>query len=142
MGNEQFGIDIHSVRSIERLTEITPIPQSENYIKGIIHLRNDVIPIIDLKKKLKMSDETTSNGMQIIIVHIDDMPIGLLIDEARDVLDINRKSIEKPKSAILTDDQAIEGIVKLESNLILLLKVDNMFHAEDLNRVYTTIKNI
>jgi len=140
LNNQQFGLDIEQVSSIERLIEITNIPQSERYIKGIIHLRNEIIPILDLKKKFNMTHNEYRHETKILIININKLQIGLLVDEAKDVIDVKKELIEKPMNIITEHNIAIEGIVKLHNELLLLLNMEKILHIDEIKSVVDSTK--
>ncbi|HLS36070.1 MAG TPA: chemotaxis protein CheW, partial [Bacillota bacterium] len=101
LGHEQYALDVNQIQSIERVMEITPVPQVENdYIKGIINLRGEVIPIIDLKENLNMGATEINNETRIIVTHFHEMSLGLLVDSASDVIDVDKTTIEASEQII------------------------------------------
>lgn len=137
LDEQQYGIDINRINSIERVMDITPVPKTQNYIKGIINLRGAVIPIIDLKERLDIGITEIEGQTRIMIVNLTtDFFIGLLVDAATDVIDVDASSIEKSPDIMDHSKQSvIKAIVKLEDNLLLLLDLQRILGDEDVEKL-------
>src|SRR5690625_6195396 len=92
--DEEYVLSIESVGSIEKVESITRVPGTADFVKGVINLRGIITPVIDLKQKFHQMDTEITEQSRIIIVHIDDMTVGLIVDEANNVIDINSNLIE------------------------------------------------
>lgn len=122
LNQEYYGLPIEKVISIEKIGEITRIPNAPDYIKGVINLRGEVIPVVNLKKKLNIGDNELNTNSRIIVVNEDEMVVGLIVDFSSEVLEIDREDIDKPPET--KDNQLIEyisGIGKTSDRLIILL---------------------
>lgn len=122
LNQEYYGLPIEKVISIEKIGEITRIPNAPDYIKGVINLRGEVIPVVNLKKKLNIGDNELNMNSRIIVVNEDEMVVGLIVDFSSEVLEIDREDIDKPPET--KDNQLIEyisGIGKTSDRLIILL---------------------
>ncbi|NLA90527.1 MAG: chemotaxis protein CheW, partial [Synergistaceae bacterium] len=96
LGKEEFGIDISQVREIVRLQNITAIPQSMDFVEGIVNLRGQIVPIVDLCKRFRVagSDETEESARRIIVAHIAEQNIGILVEGVSENLRIPDECIE------------------------------------------------
>lgn len=120
--NELYGIDINNVKTIEKVLTFTRVPNSENFIKGVINLRGDVVPIIDLRQKFSLPDKNIDNSNRIIIVEINDMLLGLMVDSSSEVMELSQDEIDNPSSiGEGTFEDYIKGIGKKNGRLIILL---------------------
>lgn len=136
LGEQKYGVDIEFVNSIERLTEITKVPNAPNFMKGIIHLRGDIIPIIDLKERLGMEGIKPTNQTRIIIIQMQNLQIGLLVDAATDVLDIDVAIVDTITAFHEgIDKEYIEGVAKLADVLLILLRLDKILQPNEYNQV-------
>ena len=122
LDEEYYGFPIDNVISIEKPSQSTRIPNAPDYIKGVINLRGEVIPIIDLRKKLGMEPSELDKNSRIIIVSSDEIFAGLIVDTSSEVLEINKENIDKPP----TDENNeyidyINGIGKTADRLVILL---------------------
>lgn len=121
---EEYAVSVDQVGSIERMQSITRVPQTAEFVKGVINLRGVVTPIIDLRNRFDMEETEYDNATRIIIVYLDDMEVGLIVDEAKDVIDINVNDIEPAPEVVDTVDvDYIEGVIKLEDRLLILLNL-------------------
>ena len=131
--NEEYGVPIDYVGSIERMLEITRIPNTPKFIKGVINLRGIVTPVIDLRERFGMETSEYSNRSRMIIVHIDDKEV---VDEANDVVDLSEDDIETPPEVIgSVDTDYVRGVAKLEHRLLILLNLDRVLSNEEVNQL-------
>jgi purine-binding chemotaxis protein CheW len=132
VGEEEYGLDILRVKEIIRLREFTRLPQSPSFVKGIINLRGDVIPIIDLRDKFGMIEAEYGETTRIIVVDLDDKLVGMVVDAASQVVRVPADQIDPPPPIIggLSAEYII-GVGKLEGRLIILLNIDWILSSEE-----------
>jgi purine-binding chemotaxis protein CheW len=137
ISKELYGIDIMDVQEIIRIAEVTPIPNSPMFVDGIITLRGEIIPIVDLCKRFNLEkltfteDEELSRG--IIVINVDDMTIGIIIDQVNRVLPINSSQIQPPPQMISgIGSEYIQGVVKLDDVLLIMLNIQKLFSKKEL----------
>ena len=130
INEEEFGLDILKVQEINRMVEITRVPNTPDFVVGVIHLRGKVIPIIDLRARLGMPDRAYDKDTRIIVVELEGKVIGFIVDKVNEVLRIS-KSITEPPPPMAggVNSDFITAVGKLENRLLILL---------DLNKVLTT----
>lgn len=132
LGQEYYGIDILNVKTIERLTSITRVPNSPPYVKGVMNLRGEVIPVIDMQERFRLSSGEYTNETRIIIVNIEDVVIGMIVDSASEVLSIPWESIdEAPKVVDGISEDFVSGIGKLSSRLVIILNLRRVLGFSD-----------
>ena len=95
--DEEYGVNIFHVQEIRNLVDITRVPFSASYIKGVINLRGSVLPVIDLKKRLGLEQTPYTDKTRIVTVMIGDLPVGMLVDAVTEVLTIRTKLVETKK---------------------------------------------
>lgn len=131
--DEEYGVPVEQVRSIEKVLHITRVPRTESFVKGVINLRGVVTPIIDLRKRFGLAEEDYTENTRIIIVVLEDMEVGLIVDAANDVIDISINSIEPPPDVVgAIEVEYINGIAKLDKRLLILLDLEKVLNPEDL----------
>lgn len=132
LGDERYGVDILNVSTISEYLEITRVPDAPNYVEGMINLRGDIIPVINLKKRFSIPETTLSEETRIIIYSIDGVYIGFIVDEASQVLRVEDKDIE-PTPAILrgADREYISGVGKYENQIIILLDFSKILNDNE-----------
>ena len=125
LGNEQYGVDISYVDNIVRMSRITRVPKSQPYYVGVINLRGEVVPIMSLRKRFGLEPDEYSNATRIIIIRLEDQSIiGFLVDEVREVVNIDPRQLEKPTFKLDEDNASfLAGIGKKEDGLISLLDI-------------------
>jgi len=136
LGNEEYGVDVQQVKSIERMEHITRVPNTPPFVKGVINLRGVVVPIIDLRKRFGIDQKDYDDATRIIIVHVDDMEVGLIVDSANDVIDINLDTIEPPPKVVGGIESIyLRGVAKLSNRLLILLNLDKVLNPEEMKEL-------
>jgi len=133
LNDEEYGVDVHQVQSIERMIHITRVPKMPDFVKGVINLRGVVTPIIDLKERFSIETTEYTDSTRIIIVQVDDKEVGLIVDSANDVIDIPTEKIEQPPEVVgKIESDYIRGVAKLDDRLLILLNLNKVLNAEEL----------
>lgn len=134
--NEEYGVEVKQIKSIERMEHITRVPNTPPFVKGVINLRGVVIPIIDLRKRFGLDQNDYNDSTRIIIVNVDDMEVGLIVDAANDVIDIPVEAIEPPPKVVGTVESVyLRGVAKLSERLLILLNLDKVLNPEEIKRL-------
>ena len=135
LGKEEFGIDISRVREIVRMQNITVIPQSMDFVEGIVNLRGQIVPIVDLCKRFLVVDREGRNDSdrRIIVVHMAGQNIGILVDGVSEILRVPDEAIEPtpPMVASGASVDFIRGVAKVKDRLIMALDLDRIFSTEE-----------
>lgn len=124
LDNEYYGIDILQVQTIEKVMNITRVPRALDYVEGVINLRGEIVPIINLRKRFNLSEMEFNEESRIIIVSIEDIVIGLLVDGSSEVLQLASEEIDDVSN--ITDsirNDYIKGIGKKNNRIIILLNL-------------------
>lgn len=132
-----YGIPILKVNEIIGIVEITPIPKSPKSIRGIINLRGNIIPVMDLRLKFGMAEKDYDAQTCIIIVNISvgnaNKQIGLVVDIVSEVFDIPLSEIEAPPQyGMHTDDGFLNGIGKVKGKVVMLLDIEKVVYSEEI----------
>lgn len=133
LNGKEYAIDVRNVVSIEKMERVTRVPHVPSYVKGVINLRGVITPIIDLRTRFDMEPTVYNQNTRIIIVTWEDKEVGLIVDEANDVINIQEKNIEPQPDVIGNIQQNyITGVVKIDDRLLIVLKLENILkHEED-----------
>ena len=130
LDKEYYGIPINNVIYIERMQEITRVPNGPKFLKGVINLRGEVIPLIDLRQKLNMETKESDNNSRIIVVLEEEIMIGLIVDSSSEVIDIDKEDIDNPPTSSENDKLSyIFGIGKTLDRLVILLELSKVIEA-------------
>jgi purine-binding chemotaxis protein CheW len=133
---EEYGVEVNQVRSIERMQKITRVPRTAPFVKGVINLRGVVTPIINLRSRFDLEEEVDTESTRIIIVALDDMEVGLIVDAANDVIDVPVDAIEPPPEVVGgIEADYLRGVAKLDQRLLILLNLDKVLNADELKQV-------
>lgn len=134
--DEDYGVDVAQVTSIERIIQITRVANVPDFVRGVINLRGIITPVIDLRKRFGLSDAIDDDATRIIIVQVDDVQVGLIVDAVRDVMDIPVDAVEEPPSGLgEVDARYIAGVAKLDDHLLVLLHLDQVLLPEEIDEV-------
>lgn len=132
LNNKEYAIDVKHIVGIEKMLHITRVPHVPNYIKGVINLRGVIIPIIDLRTRFGVEAAIYNQNTRIIIVSLADKEVGLIVDEANDVMNIQVNQIESQPDVIGTEKQNyITGVVKQNNRLLILLKLEKILNLQE-----------
>lgn len=132
MGVEQYGINIQYVQNIVRMMNITRVPKAKEYIKGVVNLRGDIIPVMSIRSKFNLEDDVYANETRIIFVKVDGNEIGLIVDEVREVITLTQKDIDLINNEGVEDkDNYLYGVGKVGSGLVTLLDVEALINIGD-----------
>lgn len=134
--NEEYGVDVNQVRSIERMEHITRVPNTPAFVKGVINLRGVVVPIIDLRNRFGIENQEYDDATRIIIVNVDEMEVGLIVDAANDVIDIPVSAIEPPPKVVGGVEAIyLRGVAKLSNHLLILLNLDKVLNPDEVKEL-------
>ena len=134
LGIEEYGVEVEKVRTIERMQPITRVPKTLSFIKGVINLRGIVIPIIDLRERFGMSQMEYSENTRIIIVAANDLEVGLIVDSANDVIDIDSDVINDPPEIVGgIRAKYLRGVARVsEERLLVLLNLGEVLNKSEI----------
>ena len=125
--DEEYGVSILNVQEIRDMTDITRVPYAPDYIKGVINLRGSVLPVIDLKKRIGLADAPYTPKTRIIIMKLQDISIGMIVDAVTEVLTVDGNHAAPPKS-ISNDarNKYINGIGNVDGRVVIMLNLDEI----------------
>lgn len=130
LDSETYGIDIFRVNEIIRLREITPIPQAEAHIRGLVNLRGKTIPVVDLRTRFGLYTAEASDQARIIVVDTDEGNVGVIVDEVREVITIDSASVEEtPPLVSGISNDFVRGVANQDGHLVTLLDLDKALGA-------------
>jgi purine-binding chemotaxis protein CheW len=136
IGTEEFGVDILKVQEINRMVEITRVPQAPHYVEGVINLRGKVIPIVDLRKRFGLELKKHDKNTRIVVVDIGGNIMGMIVDSVSEVLRLPASTIEPPPEIVTgVNSEYIRGVAKLEDRLLIFLDLSRVIDAEELAAV-------
>lgn len=127
LADEEYGIEINKVREIILVGEITQVPQTPPYVKGLINLRSTVIPVVDLRLRFELNEATPTDETRIVVIHMAGKTIGIIVDAVNEVLRVSQSQIAPPPPTVagLGQDYLV-GLAKLEERLLILLDIEKI----------------
>ncbi len=136
LGREEFAVEVTQVREIMRMEEITRMPKSPSFVEGIINLRGQIIAVIDLAKRLNLQSGEQTGETRIIVVESDEIKVGMIVDSVSEVLRISSEAIEvTPTLAAEVAVDYLQGVVKQDNRLIILLDLTKVLSLEEISRL-------
>lgn len=126
--NEEFGVDILTVQEINRMMNITRIPNAPDFVEGVINLRGKIVPVVDLRKRLSFPRKEYDKNTRIIVVELDGITLGFIVDSVSEVLRLPQSVVEPPPSIVSgVESDYVEGVGKLDQRLLILLDLKKIF---------------
>ncbi len=136
VGEEEFAVPILSVQEINRMMQITRVPQSPPFVEGVINLRGKIIPVIDLRKRFGMGALENTADARIIVVEVQNRVIGFTVDRVNEVLRLSADIVDPPPSMVCgIDSDYVQGVGKLDDRLLILLSLERLFSDEEMSEV-------
>lgn len=132
LGKEEYGVDIMNVKEICEFKESVKVPNTPKFIDGIINLRGDITPIVNLKKRFDLENTEINSNTRIIVININNKQVGFVVDEASQVLRIGEENIEPTPDVVAgVDKKYIIGVGKLDEKIVLLLDLEYILTDEE-----------
>ena len=144
-GNEFYGLKIQYVNEIIQIPPITAIPRTEDYIKGLINLRGKIIPVIDVRLRFKQEPLKYDERTCIIVVIVNAMTVGLIVEKIADVIEIKEDNILPPPKmgrVERANHRFVYGIARVGNSVKLLLDPDRLLNDEDLSALELSNNNM
>ena len=139
LGEELYGVNIMDVKEIVRLQNVRVIPNAPYYVEGIINLRGEIIPIIDLHKRFRiqaMSRDAVDFEGGFIILNIDNSKIGIIIDKVARVVTVKAEDVKDPPQMLSgIGSEYIEGVIREETGYLIMLNIRKLFNAKELQKI-------
>ncbi len=136
---EEYGVPIHQVQEIIRVSGVTMVPNSPSYMEGVINLRGRVRPVLNLRKRLKLAPKDAGRSSRIVVAEVGEKVIGLLVDAVSHVIRMAPETVESaPEEVLEVDTDYITGVGKLKNRLIILLDLERLLKRENIEVRDTT----
>ncbi len=131
VAGEEYAVDILAVREINRMMDLTRVPQSPPEVEGVINLRGKIIPVVDLRRRFGMATAERTESSRIVVVEVGGRVLGFVVDRVHEVLRLSSDIVEPaPAMACSIRSEFIAGVGKLADRLLILLDLDKLFGAE------------
>ena len=135
IGRQEFCVDIMSVREIRGWTPATPLPRSPGYMKGVINLRGTIVPVIDLRLKLRLDNARYDAFTVMIVLNVEDRVVGIVVDSVSDVIPLSAEQIRPtPEFGAAVDTRFISGIGTQDDRMLILLDIETLLDSADMGQ--------
>ncbi|WMJ85767.1 chemotaxis protein CheW [Anaerocolumna sp. MB42-C2] len=142
LGDEEFGLDIMIVNAIEKYTDLIPIPNAPSYIRGIINLRGDVIPVFSLRRKFGLADKEMDDNTKLIITKSNDIFLAYEVDAVKEILEISAENIiETPAIVKTIHTSYIKCVANINGRMILLLDHNGILSSKEQENIQSIMAN-
>ncbi|MBD2862775.1 chemotaxis protein CheW [Paenibacillus oceani] len=134
LAHEQYGVEVDKVKTIERMQPLTRVPKTPAFVKGVINLRGVVVPVIDLRGRFNLPEADYTDNSRIIIVAVKDLEVGMIVDTANDVVDVDSDAIEQPPEIVGgIRAKYLHGLAKLKDDrLLVLLNLEEVLNKAEI----------
>lgn len=137
LGSEEYGVDILRVQEIKGWDSVTPIPNTPDYIKGVINLRGTIVPIVDLRQRFNMPEVEYGPITVVIVLKIEcndrDRIMGIVVDGVSDVYDVPQEEMkEAPDFGSVVDTEFVRGLATVEDKMIIILDIDHLLSGNEM----------
>jgi len=140
LAEETYGIEITKIREIILMGEITQIPQTPHFVKGLINLRSTVIPVIDLRARFGLTEGDLTNESRIMVLNVGTKTIGIIVDAVSEVLRVSADQIAPPPPTVAgLGREYLTGLVKLDEQLLILLDIERIFDEEETHALHDAL---
>jgi purine-binding chemotaxis protein CheW len=135
MAKELYGVGIDSVHEIVKVPDITEVPDAPSYLVGVINLRGRIVPVVDLRKRLRLQAAERTKASRVLITENSGRLLGLLVDAVSEVLKVRPEAVEPPPDMIASIGvEYIIGVAKVEPRLIILIDLRKVLSVEDMKK--------
>ena len=136
LDDEDYGVDIMQVQEISPYEKLTKVPNSPEFVDGIVNLRGDVMPVVSLKKKFKLAETDITELTRLIVINKGNRKTGFVVDDASEVITISDKDVEEaPPMIVGPDRNYIQGIGKLDKRILVILNLHKLLTEEEENQL-------
>lgn len=137
LGGEEFGVEIMNVQEIIRMPEMTQIPQSPDFVEGVINLRGRIIVVVNLSKRFNLQSRVADENSRIIVVEIGKTVVGMIVDSVNEVLRIPKSSVEPAPELVMSkvSKNYLKGVGKIDKRLLILLDLARVLTVEEVAEI-------
>ena len=143
LGDEHYAIDIMAVKEIRGYESVTKIAKAPPYIKGVINLRGDIVPIVDLRIKFDVGEPTYNEFTIVIVLQINERMVGIVVDSVSDVIALTASQRRPPPEfGVAFDSRFLMGLAKLQNHMVILVNIEALVSSSELGLVDAALKKM
>lgn len=133
LADEEYGIEVEKVKTIERMMPMTRVPKTYDFVKGVINLRGVVVPVIDLRGRFGLPESEYTDNTRIVIIAVNEMEVGMIVDSANDVIDVDSDEIQDPPEIVGgVRAKYLRGVAKVGDRLLVLLNLKEVLSKSEI----------
>ncbi len=134
--SEQYGVAIETVREINQYGEVTPVPRTPDYVKGVMNLRGKIIPVVNLRIKFGMEPQSNTRDTCIIVIDTEIGQVGMIVDSVKEVVDLQSSQIE-PAPALGNEKSMsfVRGMGKVDNRVVILVDIVSAFTSDQMGQI-------
>jgi purine-binding chemotaxis protein CheW len=133
LGEETYALDVMTVKEIRGYQPVTKIANAPDFVKGVLNLRGDIVPIIDLRIKFSVGEATYNQFTIVIMLNIGQRVVGIVVDEVSDVIKVDAQDIKPPPEfGIVFDSSYLYGLTTIEQQMIILINIESLISSDEL----------
>lgn len=141
LGSENYALDIMTVKEIRGYEEVTKIANAPDYIKGVLNLRGDIVPIVDLRLKFNVGEATYNQFTIVIMLMVGERIVGIVVDEVSDVIKVKESDIKAPPEfGVAFDSAYLHGLSTFNDQMIILVNIQKLISSDELGLLDTSMK--
>ncbi|WP_293749878.1 chemotaxis protein CheW [uncultured Paraglaciecola sp.] len=133
LGEETYALDVMTVKEIRGYQPVTKIANAPDFVKGVLNLRGDIVPIIDLRIKFSVGEATYNEFTIVIMLNIGQRVVGIVVDEVSDVIKVMAQDIKPPPEfGIVFDSSYLYGLTTIEEQMVILINIESLISSDEL----------
>lgn len=142
LGDEHYALDIMSVKEIRGYEAVTKIANAPAFVKGVMNLRGDIVPIVDLRLKFEVGKATYNEFTIVIMLHVEQRIVGIVVDGVSDVIRLVDEEIRPPPEfGVAFDTRYLLGLVPIEDHMVILVNIDSLVASNELGLFDAQLSN-
>lgn len=133
LGDETYALDILAVKEIRGYDAVTRIAKAPEFIKGVINLRGEIVPIVDLRLKFELGDVTYDEFTIVIVLHVHERYVGIVVDTVSDVIALKRSDVRPPPDfGVAFDSRYLQGLAQANEHMVILLNIEKLISSQEM----------
>ena len=136
LGGEHYALDITTVKEIRGYEQVTKIANAPEFIKGVMNLRGDIVPVVDLRIKFKVGEATYNEFTIVIMLSVDDRIVGIVVDGVSDVIRLSdEEMLPPPEFGVAFDSRYLHGLADVDETMVILVNIESLINSNELGLV-------
>ncbi|WP_110954265.1 chemotaxis protein CheW [Anaerosinus massiliensis] len=135
LATEEYALPITKVKDINRIMPFTKVPNAPEFMEGIINLRGEIVPVVDIRKRFGLKADAPTDESRIVVVEVDGRCMGIIVDAVTEVRHVPNADIDLPPAAAKLDMKQVPGVGKVNDRLLILLDIEEIFSAKEVQDI-------